>query len=255
MKFNTTVQCVWIDLAAHEKLWAWTKMARGEVSMLGLVEDAPGDPVITDLFLMKQSCTGASTDMDQADVARLLFDLGTDGLEGRLRAWVHSHASMDVFWSKTDDDCIEGLGGEPYIVSVVVNRKGDMRARVDVFKPVRFVIDDLPLKLRIPDLGLQEQCRAEFNAKVNEAPVFPSFSSLGAGRTGFPGLQGQDDLFGSRGQRPFAMLDLDEMEAAVRRGEMTVQEYIEATEGEGYIDSFVDQGDLVGEVNDGGRRA
>ncbi len=253
MKFNTTIQCVWIDPMPHEKLWLWTRMAKGEVSMLGLVEDTPDGPAITNLYLMKQTCTGASTDMDQADVARLLFDLGSAGLEGQLRAWVHSHADMAVFWSKTDDDCIEGLGGEPYIVSIVVNRRGDVRARVDVFKPVRFVIDELPVKLRVPDLGLTEECRAEFAAKVNEAPLFPAFSlPINGYADAMRGLPAPD-LFGSRQhQRPFAMLDIDEMEEAVRRGEMTVQEYIEATEGDAFIDPFVDQGDL-GEVHDGRR--
>ena len=238
MKYASGIHQVWIDLAAHEKLWAWTRMAKGEVSMLGLVEDGDGGPAITDLFLMKQTCTGASTDMDQTDVARLLFDLGAAGVEGQLRGWVHSHASMDVFWSKTDDDCIEGLGGEPYIVSVVVNKRGDVRARVDVFRPVRFTIDELPVKLRVPDLGMEAQCRAEFAAKVDEAPAFPAFNWL-ADRVRCQ----QNDLLPTR-DRPFAMLGIDEMEEAVRRGEMTVAEYIAATEGDGFGDPFL--------IDDGG---
>ena len=244
MKFNTAIQCVWIDLVAHEKLWCWTRMAKGEVSMLGLVEETPEGPAITDLFLMKQTCTAASTDMDQSDVARLLFDLSATGTEGNLRAWVHSHADMATFWSKTDEDCIEGLAGNPYVVSLVVNKKGDVKARVDVFGAVRFTIDELPVKLRVPDLGLEGQCRAEFVAKVDEAPTF----AFGTDRLG-----GQPfSLFAPRNDRPFAMLDLDEMEEAVRRGEMSVQEYIEATEGDAFMDPFVDRCETR-EVNDGRR--
>jgi hypothetical protein len=240
MKYDSEIRRVWIDPVAHEKLWAWTRMAKGEVSMLGLVEEADGGPAITDLFLTRQNCSAASTDMDQADVAKLLFDLASAGLEGQLRAWVHSHADMACFWSKTDDDCIEGLGGEPYIVSLVVNRKGETRARVDVFKPVRFVVDELPVQLRVPGLGLGEECRREFLAKVNEAPLFPP---LGLHMPGsfVHDAQGTADPFGcARDHRPFAALDLEEMEEAVRRGEMTVDEYIAATEGDGFIDPFVD---------------
>lgn len=246
MKYQSAIDQVWIDLAAHEKLWAWTRMAKGEVSMLGLVEDAPGGPAITDLFLLKQSCTAASTDMDQADVARLLFDLGAAGIDGQLRGWVHSHATMDVFWSKTDDDCIQGLAGDPYTVSVVVNKRGDVRARIDVFRPVRFTVDEVPVKLRVPELGLEEQCRAEFMAKVNEVPTFPSLSfRLGGALPSAARAAGDPDPFATCGQRrQFAFMDLDEMEAAVHRGEMTVQEYLDATEGDGFIDPFVDAGEV-----------
>lgn len=252
MKYHSAITQVFIDLVAQEKLWAWTRMAKGEVSMLGLVEDTPEGPAITDLFLMRQTCTAASTDMDRADVARLLFDLGAAGIEGQLRAWVHSHASMDVFWSKTDDDCIEGLAADPYCVSLVVNKRGDMRARVDLFRPVRVVIDEVPVKLRTPDLGLVDLCRAEFMAKVNEAPTirFP-----GLGMPGLPPSTGEADRFGTRQhQRHFAFLDLDDMEAAVHRGEMTVQEYLEATEGDGFgfVDPFVDASEPR-EVNDARR--
>ena len=252
MKYTSAITQVWLDLAAHEKLWAWTRMAKGEVSMLGLVEDGDGGPVITDVFLMRQTCTAASTDMDQADIARLLFDLGAAGIEGQLRACVHSHAEMAVFWSGTDDKCIEGLGGDPYIVSLVVNRKGDVKARIDVFQPIRFVIDDVPVKLRVPDLGLEEPCKAEFMAKVTEVHAF---STLGIGLPGsmLSGLPSneQPDLFGSRlHRRSFAMMDLDEMEAAVYRGEMSVDEYMRATGDDSFIDPFVDNGE-PGEVANG----
>jgi hypothetical protein len=162
---------------------------------------------------------------------------------------------MQTFWSKTDDECIEGLRGDPYIVSVVVNKKGDVRARVDVFRPVRFVIDEVPVKLRVPDMGIEEQCRAEFLAKVDEAPAF-AFSGdprvshgFGTDRLGSQPF----DLFPARDDRPFARLDLDEMEAAVQRGEMTMQEYIEAVDSAGYVDPFVDA--CVAEEVADGRRA
>ena len=249
MKFQTSIQNIWIDPVPHEKLSAWTRMAKGEVSALGLIEDAQTGPVITDVFLVKQTCTGASTDMDQADIATLMFDLAAAGQEARLRAWIHSHANMDVFWSKTDDDTIEGMQADPYFVSLVVNKRGDVRGRIDLFRPLRVIIDDVPVKVRMPDLGLEAECRAEFNAKVDEAPLFPAFGLPINGQqhlmAGFP----DTDLFGTRSHRPFAMLDLEEMEEAVRRGEMTVQEYIEATEGDAFIDPFVDA--ATQEVADG----
>ena len=241
MKYNSAIQQVWIDLVAHEKLWAWTRMAKGEVSMLGLVEDGLGGPAITDLFLVRQSCSSASTDMDQDAVGKLLFDLGAAGMEGQLRAWVHSHAAMDVFWSRTDDGTIEGLGGEPYIVSVVVNKKGDVKARLDVFKPVRFVIDDVPVKMRVPDMGLEEQWRREFEEKVAESTMGSLFMMPADNRD-------QPGLFDARTAEAHAFPDFDDLEAMVRRGEISVDDYFRAVDGDCWVDPVVS-----GEAADGQR--
>lgn len=240
MKFTTDIRQVWIDLVAHEKLWAWTRMAKGEVSMLGLVEDAADGPAITDLFLMRQTCTSSSTDMDQGDVARLLFELGNAGIEGQLRAWVHSHAEMEVFWSNTDDRCIEGLQGDPYTISIVVNRKCALRARIDVFRPIRMVIDDVPVNLRVPNMGLDDYCASEFKAKVVEVPQMPPMRAFNGMSPLFP-CDAQMEMFtGSTRGRAFVGMDIDDLEAAVYRGDLTVDEYIELTEGRGFIDPFPD---------------
>jgi hypothetical protein len=237
MKYTSTITGVRMDIIAHEKLWAWTRMAKGEVSMLGLVEEDDKGPVITDLFLVKQTCTQSSTDMNQEDVAHLLFELGSAGIEGQLRAWVHSHGDMDAFWSAIDENCIQGLAADPYLVSLVVNRKGMVKARIDVFHPIRIIIDDLPVSLRIPDLGLEENCREEFLAKVIEVRPLPMGTSL---LSGMP-CNGQEDMFGGGFRRHFGRLDPDDLEAAVYRGELTVDEYLQLVDGD-FLDPFGDPG-------------
>jgi len=168
MKLTSDIRRVWMDPAAHEKLWAWTRMAKGEVSMLGLVEEIEGQPCISDLFLVKQTCTPASTDMDQGDVAKLMVELAAKDQSDQLRAWVHSHGTLDVFWSTQDDSTIEDLAGDPYLVSVVVNKAGKVKARVDLFKPVRVTVDEVPVEVLIPDMGLESHCENEFKDKVTE---------------------------------------------------------------------------------------
>lgn len=224
MTVKSEVNQVLMDLSAHEKMWAWARLARGEVSMLGLVEDTPEGPVIADVFLPGQTCSSSHTEMDPADVARLLVDLEAVGRAADLRAWIHSHGEMEVFWSRTDDECIERLANGSYVVSVVVNRNGRVRARVDVFRPMRIVIDDLPVRLRVPDQGVEEACRSEFQARVRETPMFATVVRARPN-------EGQRDLF-PRGPlpRPFTALDLEELEEAVRRGEIGMQEYVEAVE-------------------------
>ena len=171
MKFTTDIKRVYMDPVAHEKLWAWTRLAKGEVSMLGLVDEVDGQPYITDMFLVKQTCTPASTDMDQDAVARLMVELAADSKSDQLRAWVHSHGTMNVFWSNQDDATIEDLAGDPYLVSVVVDKSGLVKARVDLFKPVRVTLDDVPVEVLVPDMGLESQCAKEFKDKVKEEPL------------------------------------------------------------------------------------
>jgi len=169
MKFQSqSIQQVWLDPAVSEKIWNWVDIAKGEVSMLGLVEECEDGPLVSDIFLVKQRCTSASTEMDPDDIARLMFDLAAAGLEGGLRAWIHSHGEMGTFWSQTDDDTIEGFGFEPYAVSLVVNKKGNIKARLDLFEPIRCTIDDIPVRLRLPGLNLEDACRSEFKVKVRE---------------------------------------------------------------------------------------
>ena len=50
-----------------------------------------------------------------------------------VRAWVHSHARLGVFWSQQDEACIEGLANDACLISIVVNKKREFKARIDVW--------------------------------------------------------------------------------------------------------------------------
>jgi len=111
MKYQSAISQVWIDLVAHQKLWAWTRMAKGEVSMLGLVEDTADGPAITDLFLMRQTCTSASTDMDQADIARLSVERVVEKL-----AYV-DRALRILRRELGDETALLGFSGSPWTLA------------------------------------------------------------------------------------------------------------------------------------------
>ena len=221
MKCSANIKQVWVDPVAHEKLWAWTHLARGEVSMLGLIEEHEGAPCITDLFLVKQTCTSANTEMCQDGIARLMVQLVHEGKQDHLRAWVHSHAAMATFWSATDDKTIEGLGGDLFMVSVVVNHAGDVRARVDLFQPLRITIDEVPVKVRLPKLDLEEACRQEFLQKVHEAPMLklsmaPSHHHFDRG-----------SLLVPPGGKVSGVFDDAELSHMLETGELSLAEYYE----------------------------
>jgi proteasome lid subunit RPN8/RPN11 len=168
MKFNTEIKRLYIDARAYEKLFHWVNLAKGEISCLGLVEDNCKEFNILDVFLIKQTCTSASTDMDQEDIAKLLFELEKQGKAEMLKCWIHSHGSMNVFWSSTDEATIKGLANDNFFISVVVNKNRDMLGRIDVFSPVRLMIDALEVHVLIPSFGLLDECKKEFTEKVKE---------------------------------------------------------------------------------------
>ena len=167
-----------IDTVAMQKLWAWTDLARGEVSCLGLIEEIRDESTglitalrVTDFFLVKQVCSADETTMDQAAIAELIMSLEVKGIDSRkLRCWAHSHGTMTVFWSGTDHDCIDGLANGDYLVSLVVNKKRDAMCRLDVYHPAHLFVTDIVWEVYTPlPESLEKACFEEFQTKVSES--------------------------------------------------------------------------------------
>jgi hypothetical protein len=156
-----------IDAAALETIWHWTALARGEFSCLGVVDDDLG---VHDVQLFDQVCTPASTDLDQQALARFLVDHQQPEL---VRAWIHSHGNLSVFWSQQDDACIEGLANESFLVSIVVNKRRDLRCRIDIFQPTRLTLDEVPVDVRVPRYDLKAESERLFRQHVTEVQAAP----------------------------------------------------------------------------------
>jgi hypothetical protein len=86
-----------------------------------------------------------------------------------VKVWWHSHGNGACFWSGIDSSTIE-LFNNSWMVSIVGNRLGDYKARVDIYEPVRVSVDELPLEVHIPELepdpGLELAIVDEINKKV-----------------------------------------------------------------------------------------
>ena len=156
-----------IDADAMQRIWHWTDLATGEFSCLGLVSD---DLIVSGVQLFDQVCTAASTELDQEALANFLV---AHPQPERVRAWIHSHGRLGVFWSQQDEQCIEGLANDSCLVSLVVNKKREFKLRVDLWKPFRVTFDDLPLEIRIPDQQLRAECEAAFTQHVVEMAPTP----------------------------------------------------------------------------------
>lgn len=145
-------------------MWGLTHKCPTEVSGLGIVDEH--DPCrVVDFFVVEQSCTDASTEMDPTAVANLIADMRDKGIHpSRWRVWWHSHAKMKAFFSGTDEDNVERYASEKALWSVVTNHADAQRVmngqmptevyiRVDVFDPDQPKNINSPMRYTIEGCG------------------------------------------------------------------------------------------------------
>jgi hypothetical protein len=146
----------------------YTQAADGEVSGLGtVIKDEKGRHVVNKVFLLEQESSGADTELDTEAISKLMTDMMAKNEDpALLKFWWHSHANMGVFWSGTDDSCAETLSKE-FAFSLVVNKAGDLRCRLDLYNPFRITFDGIKVTEIIQeDASLKEQCEKEIKEKV-----------------------------------------------------------------------------------------
>lgn len=164
VKFST----LYIDPIVMRRIMYYTEAADGEVSGLGVVKiDDKGRHIVSKVHLLEQESSGADTELKPEAISELMVDMmKKDEDPGLLKFWWHSHANMSVFWSGTDDTCAETLSHE-YAFSLVVNKAGDRKCRLDLYNPFRITIDNIRIEeLKIEDAELKEECAKEVKEKV-----------------------------------------------------------------------------------------
>jgi hypothetical protein len=156
---------------AFEQLFGWAYSTSSEISCLGSVRQDGNRFIIEHFYLLKQFGSSTGTGLDQSDMAELVEQLITEGkLEEakRIKCWAHSHANMDAFWSKTDDDTCRLLVND-YLISIVVGGNFAIRCRIDIATPVPIVLDNIPVIYQMPKDELpMEKYAEEVRSTVSE---------------------------------------------------------------------------------------
>lgn len=155
-----------IDPLVHQKIMFWVRESQGEVSGLGKVVYRDGELFVRSAILCKQTNTGASTDLDPADVAKAMFTLKDE--EGHLNFWWHSHVNMDVFWSGTDMSTIEEISKNGWVLATVFNKRNEMRSAymqtMTTLTPPLF-FDELPTEI---SSDISEAFKQKWKAELDE---------------------------------------------------------------------------------------
>jgi hypothetical protein len=160
---------LYITPEAKQKLELYTAAASGEISGLGRAYVHNDDIYVEDIYLLKQECTGSSTDLDPEAVAEFITELIAAGrAPEEIKVFWHSHDNMGCFWSGTDEKTCQSFGNG-WMVSIVVNKKGESLSRLDVYDPVHLICDKLELEVTCPPASkeFREMIEAEVKAKVS----------------------------------------------------------------------------------------
>jgi len=136
---------IFIAPLAFHKLKTYIECCPVEIGGLGEVELRGDHFVITDVLLISQRVTPSETALDPDQVCALLSQYLARGRDpASLRVWWHSHGETDAYWSRTDQQTIEAFPGE-YLISIVGNKWGQFRCRLDIFAPTRQTVEALDL--------------------------------------------------------------------------------------------------------------
>lgn len=190
---------VYIKPEAKATLDEFTIQAEGEISGLGVVRKiAPGVLLIEKVFILHQKCTPTKSDFDKDKFGDFALECVLNNIDMTyFKLWWHSHVYMDVFWSPTDTGTIDGFANE-WMLSLVVNKFGEMLCRLDSYNPVQITLDNIPVRVWVETSDeVKQLCAAEIAKKVTHGPDPVVTYAQGGYRYGYQNeLQSPDGLAG-----------------------------------------------------------
>jgi hypothetical protein len=166
-----------------------------ECSWCGLVEriehkfkdgDTQIEFNVSEIFFPNQKNTGGTTDIEADAVGELVTQLVTDGKDAsQLRFHGHSHNTMAVFHSSTDEENYEDMKTGDFLVSFVLNTERHLFARIDYYKPFNITINAVPVYIDIPEPVLDTERIKDNIERVKKFDVYvPSTPTVVKGYKG-----------------------------------------------------------------------
>lgn len=146
---------IYILPEVYHKIMTWTSLLDDEITGLGTVEEiGPSQFLIDSMYLFDQKVSKARC---EATGAMALVDLcermEKDGKNpANMKVWWHSHNSMGVSPSSQDDETGRNFCSNGFLISLITNHKGEMYSKMNIFKPIDMIIDNVPVYRTDPKL-------------------------------------------------------------------------------------------------------
>jgi hypothetical protein len=127
----------------EEKIHAYVMAVNSEIAGMGKVKlTDPTTIEVVDVMIYEQEVSGATADLSTQAIARWQTELVRRGESPKeWRLWWHSHDTMAAFFSKRDTDTMDLNTDSDWMISLVVNKKREREARLDLYRPFRMFIE------------------------------------------------------------------------------------------------------------------
>lgn len=158
-----------IPAEVEAKLNSYVMAVDTEIAGMGKTQiTEEGDIMLIDIAIYDQTVTGGTADLSSLALAKFQTELIQNGESPKSwNLWWHSHASMQAFFSGTDTGTIDSSTEYEYLTSLVVNRRRERKARLDVYHPFRFTHENLDIIVGRLEEVIPEDILAEVAQKVH----------------------------------------------------------------------------------------
>lgn len=121
-----------VSAQAFDDILCYTTLWPKEVAGYGLIRRDGMTFYLDEVFILDQVVSGYHTTVSPKALHRKIGELTQQNRRDQLRFHWHSHVNFEAYFSATDVANIHGWGGE-WLVSLVLNKRGDIEVRLDEF--------------------------------------------------------------------------------------------------------------------------
>ena len=137
-----------IPKAIEERIHSYVMSVPSEIAGMGKVSINGDDITVEEVMIYEQEVTGATADLSPQAIAKWQTELVRAGESPKnWRLWWHSHANMQAFFSGRDTDTIDQQTEGDWMVSLVVNKRREREARLDLYRPFRMYMDKIDIEI------------------------------------------------------------------------------------------------------------
>lgn len=166
------------EILSELMFYAWAVDA--EVGGLGYIQfdQEENDIFVKELYLLDQEVHASECTLDKESIQTLSQELLASNQKEKfsnMNFWWHSHKDMRAFFSGTDDSTMKDWDGK-YLVALVINRKGELKARlmsrIEVglpFPQSDLQIKDIDVKIDWCDISNAEDLQSAVDTKVRKS--------------------------------------------------------------------------------------